>query len=205
MAPWTTRVCRRGRDAFSAGGRPMTPTSGNARGPARSAAGARSWSAPAARPNGRTGWTSWTAVRAAGARGSPPPLARSCAGRADTSRRRPEPRAASRTPAPDPSPRAPLRLTDPDQLGALSSAVERRPYKAEVGGSTPPAPTKRIACSVARFDRAWPLIRELGPPWIHGLALAQFPRSETLVRLSIMTGPREPIRRCSPAGRVAER
>src|SRR5438876_3243855 len=30
--------------------------------------------------------------------------------------------------------------------GALSSAVERRPYKAEVGGSKPPAPTKENAC-----------------------------------------------------------
>jgi hypothetical protein len=107
-----------GRDVSSAAAPPSIPTRGIDHGCEPSRAGARCSCARRARRGPLIGRTGSTGVRRVAARGCPPCLARSCAGSA-----------------------AMCWFHE----RALSSAGERRPYKAEVVGSIPTAPTDELA------------------------------------------------------------
>ena len=106
-----------GRDASSAAAPPSIPPRGIVHGCERCRAGARCSCARRARRPPRTGRSGSIAVRSVGARGCRPCWVRWCAGSAATRR---------------------------SHERALSSAGERRPYKAEVVGSIPTAPTSAV-------------------------------------------------------------
>ena len=104
-----------GRDVSSAADPPSIPARRIARGCERCRAGARCSCARRVRRLPRTGGSGSTAVQNVGARGCPPCWAKWCAGSVVMRR---------------------------SHERALSSAGERRPYKAEVVGSIPTAPTR---------------------------------------------------------------
>ena len=132
-----------GRDVSSAAAPPLIPTRGIDHGCEPSRAGARFSCARRARRGRRTGRIGSIGVRRVAARGCPPCWARSCAGSAAMCW---------------------------CHGRALSSAGERRPYKAEVVGSNPTAPTTNtpghvhgrcyaVLCSAPRSVRLVMFIR----------------------------------------------
>jgi hypothetical protein len=115
-----------GRGVSSAAAPPSIPTRGIDHGCEPSRAGARCLCARRARRGRRTGRSGSTGVRRVAARGCPPCWARLCAGSA-----------------------AMCWCHE----RALSSAGERRPYKAEVVGSIPTAPTPQDRTRITSLPR----------------------------------------------------
>ena len=166
-----------GRDVSSAAAPPSIPTRGIDHGCEPSGAGARCSCARRARRRRRTGRSGSTVVRRVAARGCPPCWARSCAGSA-----------------------AMCWCHE----RALSSAGERRPYKAEVVGSIPTAPTTpRARVSIAVTSPGEGAIHEED-------SVPRDPRGRERVLESIKAvhgavGPLASERRHSPSTRATER